>query len=164
MRLCLNRIIANQNFISMIKTSCIAILSVLWVEHAIAQKNCLDAERLKTLDQAWEMALLKNDVEFLKSTLAENFIWVHSQASLTDSKESLLKRASNPGQGATGNTRSRTSSDVRVIVNGSTAVVTGFTLVDRGPTPTKYHFMRTYAEVDGHCLLVANQTMAMPKD
>ena len=148
----------------MIRTLVLTCQLVLLAGYAMAQKSCLEPVKLKDLDHSWEMALLNNNVEFLKSNVADNFIWVHSQASLIDSKETLLKRASNPSQGATGNTRSRTSSEVQVIVQGSTAVVTGFTVVDRGPTPTKYHFMRTYAEVDGHCLLVANQTMAMPKE
>ena len=42
--------------------------------------------------------------------------------------------------------------------------MSGFTVVDRGPQPTTYHFMRTYALVDGKWKLIANHTMAIPEE
>ena len=138
------------------------LLSGLSVSSVMAQKSCLDPENLKNLDSQWEKALLDSDAEFLESLLADDFIWVHNHASMVDSKEALLKRASNPNVRATGDTKSRVSKDVKAIVLGSTGVVIGITIVDRGPTPTTYHFMRTYTVVDGKCYLLANHTMAIP--
>ncbi len=136
------------------------LLSGLSVTSVIAQKSCIEPENLKNLDSQWEKALLDSNAEFLEAILADDFIWVHNHASMIDSREALLKRTSNPN--APGNTKSRVSKDVKVIVLGSTGVVTGITIVDRGPSPTTYHFMRTYTEVDGKCYLLANHTMAIP--
>ena len=141
----------------------IAIILRISLASAMAQESCIDTGNLLKLDAEWEKALLESNVEFLKSILADDFIWVHNHAGLTDTKESLLKSASKPRGGAA-NTKSRISKDVKVILFGSTGIVTGFTIVDRGPTPTTYHFMRTYAEVAGKCFLVANHTMAIPDD
>lgn len=128
-----------------------------------AQQNCLNPESLASLDASWEKALLTSDVDQLDALLAEDFIWVHNHASLIDSKSMLLNRAADPKAGATGNTRSRKQQEVQVIIKGSTGVVTGITIVDRGPVPTTYHFMRTYVAHEGKCLLLANHTMAVPE-
>ena len=127
-----------------------------------AQKSCLQETALKTLDAQYEKALLESDAQFLENLLAKDFIWVHNHNSMTDTKEALVKRAKNTN--ATGNTRARTQSDVQVIILGATAVVTGITVVDRGPKPTTYHFMRTYVEIEGECKLLANHTMAVPEE
>ena len=140
------------------------VLLGLGVMSLAAQGSCLDPGALVQLDGEWERALLESDAERLAAMLADDFIWVHDHASLTDTKSSLLERASDPAVGATGATRSRVSSDVVARVLGSTGVVTGFTEVDRGPGPTTYNFMRTYVEISGTCLLLANHTMQVPKD
>ncbi len=128
----------------------------------VAQESCLNPNRLTSLDASWEKALLESDANHLKSLLLEDFIWVHNHASLIDSKSELIKRVSDRKGDAT-HTRSRTSKDVKVIIAGATGIVTGFTFVDRGPTPANYHFMRTYVEIDGNCFLIANHTMAIPE-
>lgn len=128
-----------------------------------AQAQDIDTEKLKKLDAQWEKALLESDADFISSILAEDFVWVHNHASMIDTKEALVKR-SKKANGATGNPRSRISKDVKVIMEGATGVVTGLTIVDRGPSPTTYHFMRTYAQTDGKWLLLANHTMAIPKE
>lgn len=87
---------------------------------------------------------------------------VHDLASGIDSKESLLKRASDPNIGATGKPKSRISKDVKVIVIGSTGVVSGYTIVDKDSSLITYHFMRTYVEIEGNCFLLANHTMVIP--
>ncbi|WBL44057.1 nuclear transport factor 2 family protein [Algoriphagus halophytocola] len=130
---------------------------------ASAQQTCMTASSIKALDAQWEANNLNPDPEFFKSTLAENFIWVHNHASMIDTKEDVIKRTEIQAAKGTTNTRSRTQSEVKVEITGNTAIVTGFTVVDRGPTPTKYHFMRTYVEVDGKCLLIGNHTMAIPE-
>ena len=95
------------------------VLTGILLVSAVAQERCLDSSRLASLDAEWEKALLESDVEFLKSILPDNFIWIHGNAELIDSKTSLLKRASDPNIGAVGNPKSRVSEDVKVRVTGS---------------------------------------------
>jgi hypothetical protein len=121
-------------------------------------------EQLLQLDQGWEKSLLESDMAFLENLLAEDFIWVHNHASMTDGKEQALTRAKRIQSGQQANdTRNRTSRDQHVVILGQTGVVSGYTVVDRGPSPTTYHFMRTYALVDGKWKLLANHTMAIPE-
>ncbi|MEQ9265921.1 MAG: nuclear transport factor 2 family protein [Balneolaceae bacterium] len=129
----------------------------------MAQVSCLDSERLKSLDLKWEEALKESDASFFESLLVDDFIWVHNHASSIDTKESLIKRSLESSSGATGNPRSRISKDVETIIVGSTGVITGFTIVDRGSAPILYNFMRTYVEIEGKCFLVANHTMDVPE-
>lgn len=122
-------------------------------------------EQLVELDKGWERAMLNSDVEFLEILLAEEFIWVHNHASLIDGKAEALSRAKRIRAGQQQeDTRSRSPRDHQVVLIGQTAVVSGFTLVDRGPQPTTYHFMRTYALVEGSWKLLANHTMAIPEE
>ena len=129
---------------------------------ATAPASCLEHDTLVRLDGAWERALLDSDVELLESLLADDFRWVHNHASLVDSRDDVVGRASDLRARAEGSTSSRAQSEVSTLVLGSTGVVTGFTEVVRGGTATRYSFMRTYAEVDGRCLLLGNHTMALP--
>jgi len=120
--------------------------------------------QLLELDKSWEKALLNSDVAILEELLAEEFIWVHNHASQIDGKEEALSRAKKIREGQQDDTRNRTPRDQKVVLLGQTAVVSGFTLVDRGPQPTNYHFMRTYALVEGKWKLLANHTMAIPEE
>ncbi|WP_339878884.1 nuclear transport factor 2 family protein [uncultured Algoriphagus sp.] len=129
-----------------------------------AQQSCMTEQTILTLDAQWEAMNLKPDPEFFKITLAENFVWVHNHASMVDTKKDVVQRAEKQAKNGTSNTRSRVQSDVKVAITDNMAVVTGFTLVDRDPSPTRYHFMRTYIEVDGKCLLAGNHTMAVPEE
>ena len=121
-------------------------------------------ERLLELDRSWERALLNSEVAILEELLAEEFIWVHNHASLIDGKAETLSRAKRIRAGQQDDTRNRSPRDQKVVLLGQTAVVSGFTLVDRGPQPTNYHFMRTYALVEGKWKLLANHTMAIPEE
>ncbi len=134
-------------------------LSVLPIS---AQENCMNPESLKKLDATWEKALLELNLDFLETTLSEDFIWVHTHAVKTDDRNTLLAEVKNNLSSTINNTRSRISRDVKVIISGTTGVVTGFTTVDRGPSPTTYNFMRTYVQSEGKCYLLANHTMAIP--
>ena len=120
-------------------------------------------EQLVALDKGWERALLNSDVEFLDTLLAEEFVWVHNHASQIDGKAEALNRAKKIRAGQQDDTRDRSPRDHQVVILEQTAVVTGFTVVDRGPQPTTYHFMRTYALVAGKWKLIANHTMAIPE-
>ncbi len=121
-------------------------------------------EQLIELDKGWEKALLNSEVEFLENLLAEEFIWVHNHATQIDGKAEALNRAKNIRAGQQDDTRNRSPRDHQVVLLGQTAVVSGFTVVDRGPQPTTYHFMRTYALVAGKWKLIANHTMAIPEE
>jgi len=121
-------------------------------------------EELLRLDQGWEKALLDSDVAFLEKLVAEEFVWVHNHAGLIDGKEAVISRAKKIQAGQEDDTRNRTSRDQQVVILGQTGIVSGFTVVDRGPSPTLYHFMRSYAWVDGKWKLLGNHTMAIPEE
>ena len=121
-------------------------------------------EQLLSLDQGWEKALLESDVSFLENLVAEEFVWVHNHAGLIDGKEAVISRAKKIQSGQQDDTRNRTPRDQQVVILGQTGIVSGFTEVDRGPSPTLYHFMRTYTWVDGKWMLLGNHTMAIPQE
>lgn len=121
-------------------------------------------QQLLLLDEQWEKSLLTSDLEFLKKILADDFVWVHNHASLIEGKGPVVNRAKRILEGQPDNTKSRTTQNRSVILLNDTGVVTGFTLVDRGESPVKYHFMRTYVRVNGEFLLLANHTMAVPQE
>jgi ketosteroid isomerase-like protein len=121
-------------------------------------------QQLLELDQGWENALLKSDVVFLENLLADDFIWVHNHAGQIDGKEEAVSRAKRIQSGQADDTRGRVSRDQQVVILGNTGVVSGYTVVDRGPKPVTYHFMRTYVLVDGKFKLLANHTMAIPDE
>ncbi len=123
--------------------------------------SCLDDASVRQLDAGWERAYLERDVEFLDALLADDFIWVHTHASSVDSKEILLRRISASEDWVI---LSRAQSDVEVRRLGTAAVVTGFTVVTRRDGSTRYAFMRTYVTTSGECVLLANQTMAIPEE
>ena len=128
--------------------------------NAFAQTS--DSQKLLELDQGWEKALLKSDVTFLENILADEFIWVHNHAGQIDGKVEAIARAKRIQAGQADDTKGRATRDQTVVILGNTGVVSGFTIVDRGPAPVTYHFMRTYAFVDGKFKLLANHTMAIP--
>jgi ketosteroid isomerase-like protein len=119
-------------------------------------------EQLLQIDLGWEKALLNSDADFLENILADEFVWVHNHAGQIDGKEAAVGRAKRIKAGQADDTKNRTSRDQQVVILGATGVVSGYTVVDRGPSPTTYHFMRTYALVDGVWKLLANHTMAIP--
>jgi hypothetical protein len=131
---------------------------------AFAQRTCMTEASIKALDAQWEEAILHPDPDFMESLLAEKFIWVHNHYSSVDSKKTAIESRKRQKANGGSNIKSRTQSDVKVAITGNTAIVTGFTYVDREVNPARYHFMRTYVEIDGKCLLVGNHTMAIPEE
>jgi hypothetical protein len=121
-------------------------------------------QKLLELDLGWEKALLESNVVFLENLLAKDFVWVHNHASLIDGKEAVISRAKRIQDGQQNDTRGRVSRDQTVVIFGKTGVVSGFTVVDRGPSPVTYHFMRTYVKEKGKYVLLANHTMAVPDE
>ncbi|MEB2779726.1 nuclear transport factor 2 family protein [Algoriphagus sp. C2-6-M1] len=142
--------------------SLFTLISLFTFFSASAQQSCMTLETIKALDAQWEENNLNPDPDFFRNVLAENFVWVHNHASMIDTKEAVVKRAENQAAKGSSDTRSRIQSELEVAITGNVAIVTGFTIVDRGPVPTTYHFMRTYVEIDGKCLLTGNHTMAVP--
>jgi len=130
---------------------------------ACTQESSLNQEQLKKLDASWEKAQLELDYDFIESLLAEDFIWVHNHANTIDDRAAVLERINRYIANNNKETKSRISKDVKVIVSGKTGIVSGYTIIDRGPNPTTYHFMRSYTEINGKCYLIANQTMAIPE-
>ena len=123
----------------------------------------IDSQKLIELDKGWEKALLTSDVNFLENLLAEDFVWVHNHAGQIDGKEQAVSRAKRIQAGQADDTKGRDTRDQTVVILGNTGVVSGYTVVDRGPSPTTYHFMRTYTLVEGKWKLLANHTMAIPE-
>ncbi len=131
--------------------------------HFISPSQTLD-HQLLSLDLGWEKALLDSDVAFLENLLADDFIWVHNHAGQIDGKEAAISRAERFQAGQADDTRGRVSRDQKVVILGNTGVVSGYTVVDRGPRPVTYHFMRTYTLVEGKWKLLGNHTMAIPDE
>ncbi|MDG1276038.1 MAG: nuclear transport factor 2 family protein [Algoriphagus sp.] len=144
--------------------SCLISIFIIMSFSAKAQQSCMTEENIKALDAKWEEANLNPDPEFMESLLAEKFIWVHNHYSSVDSKETVVESRKRQKANGDSNNYSRTQSDVKVAITGNTAIVTGFTYIDRPVDPTNYHFMRTYVEIGGKCLLVGNHTMAVPEE
>ncbi len=139
-------------------------LTILLSFSAFAQRSCMTEANIKALDAQWEEAILNPDPDFMESLLAEKFIWVHNHYSSVDTKESAIESRKRQKANGGSNIKSRIQSDVKVAITGNTAIVTGFTNVDREVNPAKYHFMRTYVEINGKCFLVGNHTMAIPEE
>ena len=135
----------------------------LSVSSLYAQDFSFTKKNIKNLDESWEKAQLELNYDYLNHLLAEDFIWVHNHAGTVDDKQAVLNRIKRHLDKKVNTTRSRNSNDVKVIILGNTAVVSGFTIVDRGPHPVTYSFMRTYAKKNEKCYLVANHTMAVPE-
>jgi ketosteroid isomerase-like protein len=123
-----------------------------------------EQQKLIDRDLGWEKALLESDVKYLENLLAKDFVWVHNHASLIDGKEAVVSKAKRIQGGQANDTRGRVSRDHKVVTLGNTAVVSGYTVVDRGPSPVTYHFMRTYVKEKGQYKLLANHTMAIPDE
>jgi len=144
--------------------SIVIVIAGLSILPSSAQEPCLNPENLKKIDASWEKAQLELDLDYVDSLLHDDFTWVHNHASMVDDKTAVLDRIKRNLSNNIQNTRSRISKDVTVIISGTTGIVSGFTIVDRGPSPTTYHFMRTYVETNGTCYLIANHTMAVPEN
>jgi hypothetical protein len=144
--------------------SVVAIASLLLLAGCMpaeTPRTCLDDTELRALDAGWERAVLEGDADFLDGLLADRFVWVHDHASSIDSKESLLAWV--VGNRTASTMRSREQSEVETRRLGSSAVVMGYTVVDREGGKTRYRFMRMYVETASGCQLLANQTMAIPQ-
>lgn len=142
----------------------LAIIMICSMFKIAAQERCLTSQNLKKLDESWENALLELNLDFIKNNVSDDFIWIHNHASRIDNKESIIKSGQKFLDSNIRNSKSRIQKEVKVIISGNTGVVTGFTEVIRsnGTTRMTFNFMRTYAEVDGKCYLIANHTMAIP--
>ena len=122
---------------------------------------CLPLAELVERDRQYEEALRVGDTAYLKTWLADDYVWVHSLASQVETRANLLARLAHPAVVP----KSRTTSEVHGHVSGDTVVLRGLSSVEQfnadGKTwrTNRYQFMRTYVKVDGACKLLANQTM-----
>ena len=122
---------------------------------------CLPSAALIERDARYEEAMRVGDVAFLQDVLADDYVWVHSLASATDTRAVVLERARKPPVIP----KARTTSDVRAHALGDTVVLRGLSTVDQwnadGKTwrTSRYQFMRTYVTVGDQCKLLAVQTM-----
>lgn len=122
---------------------------------------CLPAEGLIERDRQYEEALRTGDVRFLREWLADGYVWVHSLASQIENREAVLGRLNKPDNIP----KSRITSNVQAHVLGQAVVLRGLSTVEQwnadGKTwrSNQYQFMRTYAEVNGQCKLLAVQSM-----
>jgi hypothetical protein len=130
-----------------------------------AQTGCINPDNLKALDAAWEQSLMETNLAFFESTVHEDFIWVHDHAGQVDDKNALLALVRKVRTEKPDHWKSRMQSEVRLIIAGTTGVVNGFTEVQlQDGSNRNYNYMRTYAEENGKCYLVANHTMAIPEN
>lgn len=137
------------------------LLSLLAMLPALASAApCLPADALVKLDTQYEEALRVGDVAFLRSLLAEDYVWVHTLGTQIETRDVLLARLAQPVV-----YKSRLTSDVHVHVQGETSVVRGVSTTEQWNSDratfrsNRYQFMRTYVSVAGQCKLLSVQTM-----
>jgi ketosteroid isomerase-like protein len=121
---------------------------------------CLPTAALIEHDSRYEEALRVGDLAFLKTLLADDYVWVHTLGSEVETRASLLKRLEKFVV-----YKSRTTSDVHAHALGDTVVLRGVSTTEQwnedGKTfrANRYQFMRTYVNVAGQCKLLSVQTM-----
>lgn len=137
--------------------------------------TCINEASILKIDAQYEKALIIQDIDFLSQHLHPEFVWVHNHADFINyGAESILQpMRERISAGRNSSSKKRQQSDVRVISLENTAVIYGFTEIERteeyvsqtgNPHPVKYHFMRTYVEQEGVCRLVANHTMEVGRE
>lgn len=123
--------------------------------------SCLPATDLIEHDRQYEEALRVGNLPFLEAALADNYVWVHTLASQTESKADVLARLKTPPAIP----KRRSTRDVQAHTLGATTVLRGISSVEQWNADGKtwrtnhYQFMRTYVEINGHCKLLSVQTM-----
>ena len=121
---------------------------------------CLPADALITLDLRYEEALRVGDVAFLRTLLADEYVWVHTLGTQIETRDILLARLAKPLV-----YKARSTSEVQVHQQDGTSVVRGVSTTEQwtqdGTTfrSNRYQFMRTYVNVAGTCKLLSVQTM-----
>lgn len=136
-------------------------VSLALVSARVCANSCLPVEQLFARDAHYEEATRVGDAAFLNDLLADDFVWVHNQASAIEDKSLIIKRAQKP----TEIPKARTTSDLHAQVLDNTVVLRGLSSVDKwnpdGKTwrTSRYQFMRTYVSTAKGCKLLAVQTM-----
>ncbi|MCH6258513.1 nuclear transport factor 2 family protein [Puniceicoccaceae bacterium K14] len=148
-------------------------------------------ETLMILDAEWENAVLETNLDIFEQCLHPDFVWIHNHANSTQiGKEAFLERARKKVKNARAKTpnlvlpkgnklgplvgSARTQHNVKILLEGNTAVIYGYTFKDYSNYRMKtrneperrvyYNFMRTYVRKDGHWQLLSNHTMQIPSD
>ena len=127
----------------------------------------LTEQELRSLDARYDQALTDQSVDFLESFLHNDFVWVHDHAGVVQESRAALLDPIREGRPSSNLERSQ--EDVSVVIFENTAIVYGYTNVERtkdyvertgNPRLVKYHFMRTYVgSGDQGIRLLGNHTM-----
>ena len=110
---------------------CIALLFITSYTQA---ESCLTETSIRTLDLAYEQAVLTGDETFAIASMHPEFTWVHNHASSVQRSRAELLKAFNRTKQMSRNKHDRghrEQSDVEVVIVGDTAVIHGYTLVRR---------------------------------
>ncbi len=152
------------------RTNALLILTPFFLYCLPSFAYCLIEKEVRKIDAGYEQALVNTSIEFIEQNLHANFIWVHNHARVVQQSRDSLIRPMREAKlsGRPSSSKKRVQSDVSVLIVGNTAIVYGFTDVERSspyiertgsPRNIRYHFMRTYTKEDGRCLMLANHTM-----
>jgi hypothetical protein len=125
--------------------------------------DCLEEQSIRDLDASYERAFQDLDFSWFEKTLHPQFVWVHDHATVIQRSKSELFEDLRAFAETSGSAQVRNQRDVEVSIVAKTAVVYGFTDVQRDGEDLTYHFMRTYSLIDDECLLLSNHTMAIPR-
>ena len=137
------------------------IVMILTAVIANAQSGKIEQEILK-LEQQWEDALVKADVAALEKLYSDKLVYTHSNASV-DSKASYNAKI----KSGASKYASIKRDDLKVIVIGDTAIVTGHWLVQgmsgANKTNTDARSIHVYVKEKGGWKMAAHQSTYVVK-
>ena len=108
---------------------------------------------LRTLDTRVRESILNRDVAFLKNVLAEEFVWVHSNASPVQSKEQVLAELPKRRPSKSGGSHSEV-----VQVYGDAAILSSYRRTEYGDVSATFHAQRIYVKKKGVWKIVSLRT------
>jgi ketosteroid isomerase-like protein len=142
--------------------SALACLVLCWVAGTSAQRVKSDQETLMQLERQWDQAFRTNDVEFVSSILADDFIATYDSGTRADKKKEL-EAVRNFNQ----QIDASSLDEFTIRIYGDTAVV-WFTLHHIGPMQGRqvqltYRYMDVWVYRDGKWLCVGSQSTSLTK-
>ena len=137
------------------------IVMILTTVIANAQTGKIEQEVLK-LEQQWEDALVKADAAALEKLYSDKLVYTHSNAAV-DSKTSYVAKIKSGASKYSSIKRD----DLKVIVIGDTAIVTGHWLVQgmsgANKTNTDARYIHVYVKEKGGWKMAAHQSTYVVK-